>query len=161
MGVLEDLVRARTDYERGDWAAALDTWSGVVPDEMGADDLRAAAVAAYLLGRRDQAIDYYQRAFHLYESAGDRSTAARCGSSRGRRSITAAASCTSSRRSPPAPASSNTSAIASWASTKALEVSGTRRYAATAPSRSPSPARHLASPNVAVVNAGSVSDTVS
>ena len=31
MGVLEDLARARTDYERGDWAAALDSWSGVRP----------------------------------------------------------------------------------------------------------------------------------
>ncbi len=53
MGVLEDLARARTDYERGDWAAALDSWSGVEPDEMGADDLHAAAITAYLLGRRD------------------------------------------------------------------------------------------------------------
>ena len=70
MGVLEDLARARTDYERGDWAAALDSWSGVVPDEMGADDLRAAAITAYLLGRRDAAVDYFQRAFHLFESAG-------------------------------------------------------------------------------------------
>jgi ATP/maltotriose-dependent transcriptional regulator MalT len=78
MGVLDDLARARTDYERGDWAAALDSWSGVVPDEMGADDLRGAAEAAFLLGRRDAAVDFYQRAFHLYESAGDRTTATRC-----------------------------------------------------------------------------------
>ena len=78
MGVLEDLARARSDYERGDWAAALDSWSGVVPDEMGADDLRAAATSAYLVGRRDLAIDLFQRAFHLFESVGDRSGAVRC-----------------------------------------------------------------------------------
>jgi ATP/maltotriose-dependent transcriptional regulator MalT len=78
MGVLEELARARTDYERGDWAAALDSWSGLVPDEMGAEDLRAAAITAYLVGRRDAAVDYFQRAFHLFESAGDHATAARC-----------------------------------------------------------------------------------
>ncbi len=78
MGVLDDLASARTDYERGDWVAALDSWSGVEPDELDADDLRAAAIASFLLGRRDEAADYYQRAFHLYESAGDRSAAARC-----------------------------------------------------------------------------------
>ena len=71
MGVLEDLARARTDYERGDWAAALDSWSGVVPDEMGAEDLRAAAISAYLVGRREAALDFFQRAFHHFESAGD------------------------------------------------------------------------------------------
>ena len=78
MGVLEDLARARTDYERGDWAAALDSWSGVVPDEMGAEDLRAAAISAYLAGRREAALDFFQRAFHHFESAGDQASAARC-----------------------------------------------------------------------------------
>lgn len=78
MGVLDDLARARADYERGDWAAALDSWSGVEPDEMGVDDLRGAARSAFLLGRRDAAVDFYQRAFHLSESAGDRPGAARC-----------------------------------------------------------------------------------
>ena len=35
MGVLDDLAQARADYERGDWAAALDTWSGVGPGRPG------------------------------------------------------------------------------------------------------------------------------
>ena len=51
MGVLEDLARARTDYERGDWATALDIWSGVDQDDLGVEDLRGAAQSAYLLGR--------------------------------------------------------------------------------------------------------------
>ena len=42
MGVLDDLARARTDYERGDWAAALDTWSGVDATRSAVDDLRGA-----------------------------------------------------------------------------------------------------------------------
>ena len=32
VGVVEDLVQARTDYERGDWTAALDVWSDVEPE---------------------------------------------------------------------------------------------------------------------------------
>ncbi len=40
MGVLDDLARARTDYERGDWPAALDIWSGVDQDDLGVEDLR-------------------------------------------------------------------------------------------------------------------------
>ncbi len=71
MGVLDDLAQARADYERGDWAAALDTWSGVPLEELGVDDLRGSARSAFLLGRRDDAIDRYQRAFRLYQEAGD------------------------------------------------------------------------------------------
>ena len=43
MGVLDDLAQARADYERGDWAAALDTWSDVDPDDLDVEDLRGAA----------------------------------------------------------------------------------------------------------------------
>ena len=46
MGVLDEMVRAGADYER-DWAAALHFWSDLEPDDMGADDLQAAAHAAY------------------------------------------------------------------------------------------------------------------
>lgn len=78
MGVLEDLARARADYERGDWAAALDIWSGVDEDDLSVDDLRAAAQSAYLLGRRDDAIDRYQRAFRLCEDHGDPAAGVAC-----------------------------------------------------------------------------------
>ena len=78
MGVLDDLARARTEYERGDWAAALDTWSGVDEDGLGVDDLRGAARSAYLLGRRDEAVDRYQRAFRLCEDDGDPAAGVMC-----------------------------------------------------------------------------------
>ena len=71
MGVLDDLAQARADYERGDWAAALDIWSGVDASDLGVDDLRDAAQSAYLLGRRDDAVDLYQRAFRLCQDGGD------------------------------------------------------------------------------------------
>ena len=78
MGILEDLDRARTDFESGDWVAALDTWSDVEADQLGAADLRAAAQSAYLLGRRDQAVEFYQRAFRAFGADGDAAGAVRC-----------------------------------------------------------------------------------
>lgn len=78
MGVVDDLVQARTDYEQGDWSAALDIWSGVEPAGMRADDLHDAGVAAYLLGRRDASVDYEQRAFAACQEAGDLTGAIRC-----------------------------------------------------------------------------------
>ena len=78
MGVVDELVQARVDYERGEWAAALDTWSGVQPDALGVEDLRSAALSAYLLGRVEDAVGYHQRAFRLCEDAGDRAGAVRC-----------------------------------------------------------------------------------
>lgn len=78
MGVVDELVQARVDYERGEWAAALDTWSGVDPDALGIDDLRSAALAAYLLGRSEDAVHHHQRAFRLCEEAGDPAAAVRC-----------------------------------------------------------------------------------
>ena len=78
MGLVDDLVRARTDYEQGDWTAALDIWSDIEPDDMSADDLHDAAVAAYLLGRRDASVDFHQRAFALYQQSGTAVGAMRC-----------------------------------------------------------------------------------
>ena len=78
MGVLDDLARARTDYERGDWVTALDIWSGVDQDDLDVDDLRGAAEAALLLGRRDEAISRYQRAFRLCEDSGHHAAGVFC-----------------------------------------------------------------------------------
>jgi len=77
MGVLEDLDRARETYERGDWAAAYDRWSGVDPRAMSADDLGAMGTAAYLVGRRDDAVDGFQRAYRLHLDSGNTRAAAR------------------------------------------------------------------------------------
>jgi DNA-binding CsgD family transcriptional regulator len=63
MGVLDDLAQARADYERGDWAAALDSWSDVDQSDLDTEDLRASARAAALVGRREEAVERYQWAF--------------------------------------------------------------------------------------------------
>ena len=39
MGVVEELVRARETYERGDWVAAFGAWSDTPPEALTADDL--------------------------------------------------------------------------------------------------------------------------
>ncbi|MDX6233225.1 MAG: hypothetical protein QOH68_2229 [Nocardioidaceae bacterium] len=78
MGVLDDLAQARADFERGDWAAALDIWSGVDQDALGVDDLRGAAQSLALLGRLDEAVDRYQRAFRLCQDNGDPAVGVAC-----------------------------------------------------------------------------------
>ncbi|MCW2764186.1 MAG: helix-turn-helix transcriptional regulator [Nocardioides sp.] len=77
MGVVEELVRARETYERGDWAAAFEAWSDTPPDTLEPDDLAGLATAAYLLGRMEVCVDARQRAFQLHLEAGDRAAAAR------------------------------------------------------------------------------------
>ncbi len=71
MGVVDELLRARADFERGEWTAALQAWSGVEPDRLSADDLTAVGVAAYLVGRREAAVEAFQRSFRLSEGSGD------------------------------------------------------------------------------------------
>jgi DNA-binding CsgD family transcriptional regulator len=78
MGVVDELVQARRDYERGDWARALDTWSDLDPDAMDVRDLCDAAVSAYLLGRPTDSIGFYQRSYRHYEGARDLGGAVRC-----------------------------------------------------------------------------------
>jgi DNA-binding CsgD family transcriptional regulator len=78
VGVVDELEQARSDYERGDWVAALDIWSDLALEDMSADDLHAAGLAAYLLGRRDSAVDFHQRGFVLYQQAGAVAGSMRC-----------------------------------------------------------------------------------
>jgi DNA-binding CsgD family transcriptional regulator/tetratricopeptide (TPR) repeat protein len=78
VGMVDDLAQARADYEQGDWSAALDIWSDIDIDDMSADDLHAAAVAAYLLGRRDASVDFHQRGFALFQQEGATAGAMRC-----------------------------------------------------------------------------------
>ncbi len=75
---VDDLVRARAEFERGEWASALDRWSGVDPDALGADDLVLAAAAAHLLGRIRDSTDLYRRAHEERLAAGDVAGAVRC-----------------------------------------------------------------------------------
>lgn len=77
MGVLDELAQARANYERGDWVAALDTWSGVDRDALAGADLWPAAQAAHLLGRHHDAVDLLQRAFRLSVDQGDPAGAVR------------------------------------------------------------------------------------
>jgi ATP/maltotriose-dependent transcriptional regulator MalT len=78
MGVVDELVSARAEFERGDWSAALERWSAVGRDGLTAEDLASSAAAAHLLGRIDDALDRYRRAFELRGSEGDTAGAARC-----------------------------------------------------------------------------------
>jgi DNA-binding CsgD family transcriptional regulator len=78
MGVVDELVQAREEYERGDWARALNIWSDLDPDAMGAEDLRAAAVSAHLLGRPTDAVGFYQRAYRTFDDAHELGGAVRC-----------------------------------------------------------------------------------
>ena len=49
-----------------------------VREDQGAGDLREAAQSAYLTGRRDEAVDLYQRAFRLCEDDGDHAGGVAC-----------------------------------------------------------------------------------
>jgi DNA-binding CsgD family transcriptional regulator len=77
MGVVEDLVRARETYERGDWTAAYDAWSGAPTDTLGVADLDGLATSAFLVGRTDDCLAALQRAFQLHVDAGDLPAAVR------------------------------------------------------------------------------------
>lgn len=78
MGVVDEMVRARAEFERGEWAAALERWSSLDPDGLTASDLESAGSAAQLLGRPGDAVDRYRRAFEVRAAAGERERAARC-----------------------------------------------------------------------------------
>lgn len=77
MGMVDDLVRAREDYERGEWTAALDLWSGADANLVGPAELSDAATAAFLLARREESQELMQACFHRYEEYGDAAGAAR------------------------------------------------------------------------------------
>jgi pentatricopeptide repeat protein len=77
VGLVEELVRARANYERGDWAAALTGWRDVDPDTLGADDLMRLGTACWLSGRYDDCVEAMQRAFQIRSEAGEATGAAR------------------------------------------------------------------------------------
>jgi len=77
MGVVEELIRARETYERGDWATAFGAWSDTPPDALTAADLDGLATSAYLLGRIDTSVEAWQRAFEFHVEAGGLTAAVR------------------------------------------------------------------------------------
>lgn len=66
MGVLDDLHRAREDYERRDWVAAYQALSDIDDAALAGDDFSALAAAAHLLGRRNDVVQALQRAYQSY-----------------------------------------------------------------------------------------------
>jgi DNA-binding CsgD family transcriptional regulator/tetratricopeptide (TPR) repeat protein len=81
MGTVEDLLRARATFERGDWVAAFDAWKSVESaadrDTLEPADQLHLATVAQLLGRHDDAVTGYQRAFQGYLDHGSTTDAAR------------------------------------------------------------------------------------
>ncbi|MEP6851969.1 MAG: LuxR C-terminal-related transcriptional regulator [bacterium] len=71
MGVVEELVRAREAYDRGEWLAAYDGLSDAAPDELTAHDFVQLATVAYLVGRRNDCVQALQRAYQLNLDGGD------------------------------------------------------------------------------------------
>ncbi len=78
MAGVDDLVRARAEFERGEWASALDRWVEADPATLAGDDLTSAAQAAHLLGRMPLSTDLYRRAHEERLADGDVGGAVRC-----------------------------------------------------------------------------------
>ncbi|WP_306363567.1 LuxR family transcriptional regulator [Nocardia sp. CC227C] len=71
MGVVDNLLRARAEYERREWLAAFGTLSDLDADALDGDDFLRLATAAYLTGRTNDSIHALQRAYQLHVDAGD------------------------------------------------------------------------------------------
>lgn len=78
MSGVDDLVRARADFERGEWAGALDRWLESDPTSLTGEHLTSAAAAAHLVGRVRLSTDLYRRAHEERLASGDLAGAARC-----------------------------------------------------------------------------------
>jgi DNA-binding CsgD family transcriptional regulator len=71
------LEQARTDFGRGEWAAAYDAWSAAGLSALSPDELDDFATVTELLGRHDECVAALQREFVLSEDARDPARAAR------------------------------------------------------------------------------------
>jgi DNA-binding CsgD family transcriptional regulator len=78
MGAVDDLVKARETFERGDWAAAFRSWSALQPAALGPDDLMGLAMSAWLVGRRDECLEALRQSFGARLEADECVQAARC-----------------------------------------------------------------------------------
>jgi len=80
MGTVEDLLRARETFERGDWIAAFEAWSAADPSALEPDDELHLATVAHLIGRYDDAVAAFQRSFQGHLDYGRTTAAARAAS---------------------------------------------------------------------------------
>ena len=83
MGVVEDLLSARENYERREWVAAYEALSGLGEAdrdaaELAAEDFVRLATAAYLTGRMNDSVQALQRAYQINLAADDVLGAVRC-----------------------------------------------------------------------------------
>ncbi len=79
MGVIDDLDRARQAYERREWVTAYEALSDADTSALNADDFARLAMAAYLVGRRNDCIQALQRAYQAHLDQGEVLPAVRCG----------------------------------------------------------------------------------
>ena len=79
MGVIDDLARARQAYERRDWVTAYGALSDVDDEALDADDFARLAMAAFLVGRKNDCIQALQRAFRAHLDRDEVLPAVRCG----------------------------------------------------------------------------------
>jgi DNA-binding CsgD family transcriptional regulator len=75
---VSDAAGAAEAFERRDWVEAHRRLSSVAHDELGPVDLDRLAVAAYMLGRDDDASAAWEAAHKRHLQAGDRAESARC-----------------------------------------------------------------------------------
>ena len=74
-----DLERGRDAYGRRAWRSAYDAFVRAdASDGLGADDLDLFATCAYLIGRDDESMAYFERAHHRFLEEGDERRAVRC-----------------------------------------------------------------------------------
>jgi ATP/maltotriose-dependent transcriptional regulator MalT len=78
MGSVDELVRAREAYDRRDWVAAYGELSAVDPTRMDPTAFATLATVAYLLGRKNDCVHAFQRAYRAHLDAEDRRGAVRC-----------------------------------------------------------------------------------
>ena len=79
MGVIDDLARARQAYERREWVTAYAALSDVDAAALDADDFARLAMAAFLVGRKNDCVQALQRAYQAHLDRGEVLPAVRCG----------------------------------------------------------------------------------
>lgn len=79
MSIIGELHRAREAYERREWVAAYRALSDLDDTTLKGADFSALGITAHLLGRRNDQVQAFQRAFQAYLDEGDLTGAARSG----------------------------------------------------------------------------------
>ena len=75
MSVVDELVRAREAYERRDWVAAYDSLTSA--GDLAGDDFDRLGAAAFLMGRKNDCVMAYQRAYQAHVTEGQPRAAVR------------------------------------------------------------------------------------